>query len=1365
MSLNDEQADILGGPLLQKPQSGLLAIFSRVQVTFKGGAVLVICFLAWVAFIRLREYVRRNRDLNYRKAMRRKHGIPDTDCRPFAVAYAAANRARADREARERNKLAGHVPSASGHHKPGGEQPRNAPVDAPHGQPHQLRRRLPESVDPRGAVPLSDYQRTGKRGPLQESKRPEADPFTFAERYHPNSRYSREEPEFIRESVSPIKRPGARRFSRKHLRTNGDATEESRKRSFAAESDDEPDNIKKSRIDGEELIDGDEEADWYAQYGDPRSDRNPVASSPNDRAYTNGHFNHEVDEQADEMMEDVDDEIVELPSIPRGKKRDRAEAGSTFGADDEEDVQNEKSTRHRKRRSVSKRKGEGLMRGKKRDRELESPESDGEGDVAQGSKRVSQRTSRKKRGKGTTSDEAGSDASVDDSTVSKDPLCDGRKIGEEWETDGVRYKVGDKGERLRLTLVKKARNKYHMPKDSHHPDRAAALEIYVETWMNEEQYKQAEGQHELVWQDLPSTEGSRTPEVSESPTKSGKDLLWDAVPGSPVSRRPFRQSLTANTTIRVNPFQQVQQQPNLGRRVASPSASVSPRLGGLTDSPTRSVFRGFSKWEKQDREAEAMAKIRAKMQEQKAQSEPVKASQPPTSTASDTSAKTLTVPTITLTPASPSPVEFKQASTEIKATPSFSFTPPPATSTESKTAPASITTPTTTPGFSFPSTSAPTTAPPAPPTSTSHPAPSAPATTVSSAPLFSFPPLTQPSPSATSATSTSTTASSSVPSIPNFFAKPAPSTASSAIPSSTTASPFTFAAPSQTQPSGGSASQTTEAPKVPTFSFAKPSTPAVPATTTTPQTTSVGSNAPIPASVFGVTPAKTDATAPSTNAPSESKSSAPPFVFTATPSSTTGSATQAAQAAPPPKFSFGPSSTGSAFSAAASSNAADNKLKFTFGPPTTAASGGPSSASATSTSEAKKETAPASIFAATGTKDTTSKVSSFGAPTSAFSGGSLFGAPPSINTTGKQADAPTSTTGGDASASSESSSIPKPASAFGTPTNVFPSASAGSLATGSTAPASNTLLFGNPALSSSSKIASSFGNTGFGTSGPTSTFSFAKKDDNTASTSTAAANNAGASSKPTFSFGLSNSTSSPFTTAASGENSTSSSSSTAPKPTLPFGASSGITTFPFGHPVHSGTKDASSTSGSDAAPKPTFSFSTPSNTASTNNATSNTSSSTPSKPMFSFAPLANTTAPVFGQPSSSGTSETANSTSSTTGGEAPKHAFSFGGGSNTIPAFGQPSPSSTSAASTDAALKPAFTFGGSSGGPASVFGQPSSSGASGTTGTDSASQAQSPFGKPSGMTPSAFGFGNTSGSTGSAFTFNKPPSQNQKQEQ
>ncbi|KAL4076297.1 hypothetical protein J3A83DRAFT_2171551 [Scleroderma citrinum] len=190
MSLNDEQADILGGPLLQKPQTGLFALFLQHSPAFKGGILLALCLLAWVVFVRVREHIRRNRDLSYRKAMRRKHGIPDTDCRPFAVAYAAANRARTEREAKERNKLAGHVPSVSDHRHSGADEHRNAPMDVPHGQ-HHLRRRLPESVDPHAPASVFDYPRTGKRVQAHELKRPEAHPFDFAERYHPNGRYIR----------------------------------------------------------------------------------------------------------------------------------------------------------------------------------------------------------------------------------------------------------------------------------------------------------------------------------------------------------------------------------------------------------------------------------------------------------------------------------------------------------------------------------------------------------------------------------------------------------------------------------------------------------------------------------------------------------------------------------------------------------------------------------------------------------------------------------------------------------------------------------------------------------------------------------------------------------------------------------------------------------------------------------------------------------------------------------------------------------------------------------------------------------------------------------------------------------------------
>ncbi|KAL4076298.1 hypothetical protein J3A83DRAFT_2173755 [Scleroderma citrinum] len=253
------------------------------------------------------------------------------------------------------------------------------------------------------------------------------------------------------------------------------------------------------------------------------------------------------------------------------------------------------------------------------------------------------------------------------------------------------------------------------------------------------------------------------------------------------------------------------------RRIPPCVSSVSPHLAGLAESPTRPGFRGFSKWEKQDREAEAMAKIRAKMQEQKkTQTEAGKTSEQPAS------ATTLTVPTITLTPASPSLVEVKMEnnskSTETKVPSSFSFTPVSATTTEPKTGSTSIPTSNTTPGFALPSTSAvSSTLPPnAPQATTNTP------TTVSTSPAFSFALPTQPiTTTAPTTTTTAPTTSSTSSAIPGFFAKPSTSSASSAIPTTTTTLPFTFSAPSQSQPASGGAVQTTaEAPKAPAFSFA-----------------------------------------------------------------------------------------------------------------------------------------------------------------------------------------------------------------------------------------------------------------------------------------------------------------------------------------------------------------------------------------------------------------------------------------------------------------------------------------------------------------------------------------------------------------
>ena len=156
----------------------------------------------------------------------------------------------------------------------------------------------------------------------------------------------------------------------------------------------------------------------------------------------------------DNSMEEADD-VSELQSIPRGKKRDRVEAGSTFGGDESLLEDEEEKPRHqRRRRMVSHRKSNTAARGQKRGRDvIDSMESD------EGSELSSKRSARQKRGKRGSEDGY---LSLDDGMISHDPLCKGRHIGEEWESNGVTYKVGPNGQRLRQALVKKARSLFSM---------------------------------------------------------------------------------------------------------------------------------------------------------------------------------------------------------------------------------------------------------------------------------------------------------------------------------------------------------------------------------------------------------------------------------------------------------------------------------------------------------------------------------------------------------------------------------------------------------------------------------------------------------------------------------------------------------------------------------------------------------------------------------------------------------------------------------------------------------------------------------------------------------------------------------------
>jgi len=156
----------------------------------------------------------------------------------------------------------------------------------------------------------------------------------------------------------------------------------------------------------------------------------------------------------DDLMVDAEVDVVdESHTSPRGKKRDRGDAASTFGGDEDSlmDDSDDKHKRNRRRRNISTRK----PRGQKRVRESHAFESGSDGEV----EFSSTHGSRKKRGKKAVAQE---DSPLFDQPYSTDPLCKGRRVGEEWEIGGTKYKVGPNGDRLQQALVKKKRPKYKM---------------------------------------------------------------------------------------------------------------------------------------------------------------------------------------------------------------------------------------------------------------------------------------------------------------------------------------------------------------------------------------------------------------------------------------------------------------------------------------------------------------------------------------------------------------------------------------------------------------------------------------------------------------------------------------------------------------------------------------------------------------------------------------------------------------------------------------------------------------------------------------------------------------------------------------
>lgn len=256
----------------------------------------------------------------------------------------------------------------------------------------------------------------------------------------------------------------------------GTSTNEARKRSWHTDQDEEHE-AKKTRVEGAELIDGDEDAEFdenalelgllYEGGSDAATETRKSSGRRAQRVSAEKTPEGHRDDQNMDVDDEEMDDITELKPISRGKKRDRAEAGSTFGGDDEDSTAEHEGDsklrrRRRKRRTVAKRKSEAShLRGKKREREGDEDLTDGNSEES-----LKLSSSQRKRGKRSSNvhhyeiERQKSDVSMDDSVASsKNKL---REIGEEWENNGIRYKIGPNGQRLRQALVKKARQRFIM---------------------------------------------------------------------------------------------------------------------------------------------------------------------------------------------------------------------------------------------------------------------------------------------------------------------------------------------------------------------------------------------------------------------------------------------------------------------------------------------------------------------------------------------------------------------------------------------------------------------------------------------------------------------------------------------------------------------------------------------------------------------------------------------------------------------------------------------------------------------------------------------------------------------------------------
>ncbi|KAF8592715.1 hypothetical protein K439DRAFT_1656119 [Ramaria rubella] len=773
-----------------------------------------------------------------RRANRRRHGIPDEDDRPFNVAYAAAALARKERERKEKEKLKPRVQPA----QPRLEWER-------HGEALRLRQRplltcgagqplsAQQFVQGSSTAPVNNRNSgsmPGEAAPQWTQKRSQA---TLEPRHGWSDRYNPDVP--VQASSA---RPPYVDVRRGHPDPDGsEHGSPERRKHHQDDTDDEDRTTKRTRVAGEELIDGDNDAAWAGasrrsslqvpkrgskRQANPEADDEWEMSQDKRARKGSGVY---IEEESDAGVSDVDmareSSDVE-PEPSRGTKREREDRDSPqYDTDD-----SHKFRPIRKRRAEGEANADELQtRGRKRDRSRERHERSDDEAEGPGQKPARHKRGRKQREAREDAEMAAVDASESDDLpeIAHDPACGGRRIGEIWEVNGRSFKVGLDGRRLRHALIRQRRNKFPMPKDSAHTDAQTNVDVIVEKWLNDDEYAAAKENHELAWQD-PTPNGTpikaEALKQDEPPVSGGKRLLWDGPPPSPNKGRA---SLRSASSVQ-NPFDLAPS--NAGRRVAS----AHLLMNNPAESPKLRNAKSFSKWEKQDLEASSLKKMRAKMEKEKKEKEKEHQS--------------VAKPGISFAPTTTplAPTTNIQSQPPALAPPASEFKPTPTSAPAPIAAPAlsnifakPSSTPSTAPN-SFGNPAAPASggipnffAKPAntPPTTTSGPstqpfAPSpfaaAQSSSLSAAPLAVPAPQTSAKPSfsfapAPSSGSTPTETSTSTTAKPSFNFGPAPAAAPSSTPAaSNTAKPSFSFGPPAAQPAKS------DAPKALTFGFTQP---------------------------------------------------------------------------------------------------------------------------------------------------------------------------------------------------------------------------------------------------------------------------------------------------------------------------------------------------------------------------------------------------------------------------------------------------------------------------------------------------------------------------------------------------------------